>query len=371
MATSTTVTQLPLDRYADVMRISRTHFNNLRDGDVTDACLPYWNQDALDAMAASIVEAESTMRRALGFDITPRWRTDEEIGMARGNNKRIVIPWRDALYKTHWAYVVEFGRRAFTLIEADAAIVHNLTTNVATISVATTVTDTDEIRVYYRTADGALANHDDRFWIRPLDVSISGGTATITGHPALFAELAVRDADAPSDYVAASLVDEVDVYRVYNDIETPATLLWTPLCGDPPEAFASATAACRLEDPEAGRFQVIPATYDAATGQHSVATVCRYDTPARMQIDYRAGYPLDVSGYPDPQLERTTVRLANLLAPEPPCNYCDFARQIWTNDRRLLDQAIENGEPADASALAFWYANNTARQFKLVGAGSS
>lgn len=369
MARSSTLTILELDRYAKLMGLDPIHFSNLDNNTYPDNCKDFWNQTAHDEVAAAIAEAEEMMRRALGYDVAPVWRQDR---IDFNFTARAGHPWWYVAAKTPYGHVQEFGTRVKTLISANAAVV--LAANVGTVTVATTVTDTDEIRIYYRVADGALTAGDDRYEIRPTIVTIAGGTATIRAPQCQFAELTVLDAVDPSDYtVAGNFVAAVDVYRVYNDPSLPLSFLWDGDCYNVPypDSSAAQDGAARLIDPALGRFEPRPATWNATTLAHSWAEPLRGGYPPELIIaDYHAGYPRDGYGNMDIELERATLRLANTLLPQPPCNYCDMAMIKWNNDRTLPDPLTEESAnnpfgPTNGGL----YALRVVRRRALVGGG--
>jgi hypothetical protein len=129
------------------------------------------------------------------------------------------------------------GKRATTLIEADVTLTYDDANNdnysdIATISVATTVTDIKEIRVFFPGKDAA-----PEWEIRPLKVkALAGGTFTATIDAQLLFLPELQDAWPGESYDAglditniANFLEEVDVYRVYTDPEEQLTLNWASM----------------------------------------------------------------------------------------------------------------------------------------------
>jgi hypothetical protein len=243
-----------------------------------------------------------------------------------------------------YGFVQAIGRRAATVIQAGAAVTYSpggLNTQVLatiTVPVAADVT-ADEIRVYFREADrpAGLADSaeaaDDRWWIEPLKVVISGGNATITGHKALFASPAIwADPYLSPNYnasaknkadtgEAADFVTLVDVYRVYPDATNAVTFLTDPrrgCCGTPVNGWLETAGEAWIEDARIGTIGMR-------------ATTCCHRHFDRVRIDYYAGLPT-VNFEVRRDLQTALIRLANCELPQEPTAWSDARLQIWQKD---------------------------------------
>lgn len=344
MARSSIPTLLPLDRYAAIMGANRYHFNNLDDGNYPDACHPWWSQPGHDTLALELANAETMLRDSLGYDVAPAWRVET---IAFDVPQRKGVPWELTTPKTPQGYVQAFGRRTAVLIEADVTV--SFSGDVGSLSVTGVGGyGADEIRVYYRTTDGADAAADEGWRIHPLTVTIASGTATLRGHKAQFALPSVlADTAQPHDAAdSAKYVTAVDVYRVYTDPSLPLTFLWDALWAGTasPEASASQQGVARLLNSRLGRFEARPATWSGTA--HTLAAPAYGVPPGNIQIGYRAGHPLGSNLLIDPQLEEAVVRLANVLMPCPPNHLCDAAATKWHRDRAqpepLTNEIVRN-----------------------------
>src|SRR3990167_2387481 len=114
MGRSDTVTQLPLDRYAALMQIPPTHFNQLAGPIAPEVggCSDLWDQDARDFLAWSMAEAEEMIATELGFWPTPKFITSEQRNFGLEGVRR---DWLNAEVKTLWAYVQGWGTETLTL----------------------------------------------------------------------------------------------------------------------------------------------------------------------------------------------------------------------------------------------------------------
>lgn len=246
--------------------------------------------------------------------------------------------------------LIEFGQRATTLIDDNATVTYSDSgygvNDTATISVATSVTNPDEIQIFFRTADGAPGAADPRYQIEPARVSISGGVATIVASRWLFVKpntiwdvpWVVGDPNnrernkADSANTSSNFVTDVDVYRVYNDTTTQLELLDTN--NDVLDTFTA-----EIVDDELGGFTFTRDCWDSWR--------CYCHHPTRLRVSYRAGQPL-VNGYMDAELEDAIVRLANVLMPVELCTFQAPTKNRWENDRNpMVQQNISVLTPAD------------------------
>lgn len=249
--------------------------------------------------------------------------------------------------------LLEFGRRATTLIEADATVVYTDSgygvNDTATITVATTLANPDEIQIFFRVTDGAPGAADRRYQITPAQVTISGGQAIITAPRWLFVNPktiwdvpyettsgnylepnAANSANNSTDFVVG-----VDVYRVYTDTSTQLEVL------DTNNAVLD-TFTGVIVDAETGLFTF--------TQECAAAWACFCRHPVRLRVNYKAGLPL-VNGYMDSELEDAIVRLANVIMPVELCAMCAATKNAWEQDRNpavrdrvsLLSPSAANG----------------------------
>lgn len=236
MARASTVTLLPLDEFAKIAGIHPLHFNQVEVADLAPATicgfpLLQYSWQAADHLgreeiAQAIAQAEDTICKYLNYKVLPCWEVYESPAVRsvvpEGNTPTTPV-YGNPTVLLDWKKVIAAGIKGTTLIDADAAIVFSDTDadgykETATITVATTVTDSEEIHIYYPSKSGA-----DEWEIRPISVSIVGGVATITCRRELLVKevylegLSTRAVDGLVD---ANFLATVDVYRVYNNTAT-------------------------------------------------------------------------------------------------------------------------------------------------------
>lgn len=326
MARSEFTTWLSLDRWAQIMGINPLNFNGFsattyfKNNVCGEVFFQYdWQHSdriGRDTIAQAILEAEQEIAREAGFNLLPDWTLDERIPYTKPG-----VPGAYNVWGTNprgFAKSVELGKghiisggiRAKTLIQASAAVVRTDVdgdgySEKCTVTVATSVTDANEIRIYYEGNSGA-----DAWEIRPITVVISGGVATITFKSwqipvwEKLEELDVQplNADTGTNYETA-----VDVYRVYNDPSTQATFLWenspADCCGSCSACTLNAQTACfHLRDQRLGICVPSPATWDASSSTFTAGEFDACREPDQVRFWY-------YSGWRNPNLTRSYVNL--------------------------------------------------------------
>lgn len=282
-------------------------------------------------IADALLEALGKAAQYLGYYPAPIWVTDEAVTVNSD------LSWSSQTLQTRFGYVSAFGKRAVTQIAANVLVTYSDTdgdqiNDRATLTVSgVTNIPADEIRVFFRTADGA-ANAADEYWeIEPLSVVKSGDNATISGGRWLFVhptrvwakeyEGDTAHKFAGSTTSADDFVNQVDVYRVYADATSAVQLLLDPADVGTENTVVNATASVQNE--QQGHFRIY-------TGSSQTAPAAQ---PRTVRVSYRAGYPL-VNGQMDRQLAQACIRYANTLMPQQP-QMCDRSLSMWTDDRAV------------------------------------
>jgi len=328
MAVSETKTWLSLDEWAKVIGINPLHFNGLSSTNFNNTvCGDVWfqyawqNSDRIgrEEVAQAIHEAEAVISKEVGYNLIPDWTIEERLDYRRpivtgvfnlsGTNPRGLLKSVE-LRKGH---VISGGVRAKTAIELGSAVVRTDQngdgySELCTVTVITTVTDANEIHAYYVGKSGA-----DRWEIRPIDVSISVGVATITFNSwqiVVNTALDTLDAVAIDGDAVGSYETTIDVYRVYNDPATQVQFMWE---NAPGLTCCSTCAACtlgtqagcfHLRNPRLGIAVPAPASWDSTNEEFNISewTACR--EPDQVRFWY-------YSGYQDKSIDRYNVVMSN------------------------------------------------------------
>lgn len=358
MGRSNTATLLPLDIYSRLMFIRSTHFNQMwgAKAPLTEGCDEIWDQDARDALAWTMAQAEDLIAIELGYYPSPKFVTDELQMEALTGVRQ---DWQNAELKTNWAYVEAYGYEQLTLIQANATVSYlNLDNDplereeIAQIGglvyedLGACIRPCD-VSLFFRVADGAEDAGDSRWEIRPIKVDIDGSTMRITADSSLFVKpslwlLTQQNSFGGGDnnrwkvdWNLGNLVTAVDVYCRTVNTTLPVTLKWDRQCrcASVPCQHQTQTGCAESTDLRHGFFRPRPAT---GNNEFTTPLDCFYP-PESVCVNYRAGLALDRNCRMDANLERAIVKLTNVLLPEPPCNFCDKAQQIWQHDREPID----------------------------------
>lgn len=375
---------LPLETFRQIIGYNPWHFwgfaSTVGATNVTSSCnkvlkqYAWQNTDAVgrSEILRAIEDAESRIQKHLGYDVAPAYR-EETVDWPRYNDPSLLrrapidATGRWGSVKLPHGHVQAAGIEARTLIDDAVAVAYSDLDgdgydDMATITVVTSVTDTDEIAVYFGAADrydGSAVS--ERWRIQPLTVAISGGTATIKGPAWIFVKpVKVEGASTanldPTD--AANYASTVDIYRRYTNTEgttnstAQAMLIWeTRACAgwwccacsdatyDPtdssadPAARALAIARVGIRDAQTGLVTPAEAAYNTTSGLWSAV---RFDTgyePDRVTVRYLAGYPLS-DGQMDRHFQTIVARmaLAELARPICACDTANREQHRWQFD---------------------------------------
>ena len=359
-----TITKLPLDEWRRYAGMQPLQFWGVyipeieSDQSATDSAwfqYEWQRRDAIsrEELANAIAQAEADIEAQLKYRLLPSWELDEWQPTTRPTvpeyfnlNNRDVRGFSQKV-DANWGWMISGGIRSKAVVEAGAAIVYTNTIppagydNLATVTVTVVAgTDPQTLHVYYPGQSGA-----DQYEIRPVKVSITGTTATIT-----FRREMALILDAFENYDVDGLrpvlgtddayfLTEVDVYLVTNDPSQQATMLWNPpFCGS---CGGSGCIACAYSaqtgciqtfgDPRWGIVSYTPAEWDADSETFQRRTLANGRQPDIVRLWYYAGL-------------RDKSLATPLVTMSPP-----WARIVAALAASRLDR-----EPADRRAALYW-----------------
>lgn len=349
MARANTFTLLPLDTWAAIMGINPWEFNQVGEGFpvVNRAQCPYvwfqfpWQEDFLsrEELAQTIARAEFAMAQELHYWPAPKDFVNEVHPYPRPFNRSLYggggTPrgqWK--ALQLNWGKVQGGGVLVRTAVNLAGAVV--LTDNDGdgiadrfTVTVATTITNADEIALYFTSADRNGVPVAEQWRVRPVNVTLSGGNAIITGHPSLLIKpdlTTITNPDILNVSTAANFVTALEVYRLYLDTTSTAanpaqgTALWEdPACGAPPCAVEWLPVCQGARNAEMGLVSV-----DYLQGGLYCPPSDR--EPDRVALHYVAGEPL-VNGQMNPSMADVVAHLATAWLPVTKCG-CDRSNRI-------------------------------------------
>jgi hypothetical protein len=297
-----------------------------------------WQKDFVSRyeVAQAVDEAESALAEQLGYWPAPKYIVDEHVSLSRGHPLNPSTCganswgwWKGVSLR--WGQFRGGGAFNRTLISAGVAVV--LSDNdgdgvddLFTITVATSVTDPDEIAIYFNAVDRDSAPIAETWRLRPVTVSISGGSATITGHPSLLVlpdTQTAMTADVLNVTTAAIFATTVDIYRVFLDTTHSDSFPYQGVAVW--DAAADCVGDCAV--------QVLPLCLGEGRGgrvfaEYGNTTCWPYAWQAdRLQVNYLAGYPLDDDGQMNREMARLVAYLATALLPTDKCG-CERSNRI-------------------------------------------
>lgn len=327
-------TLLSLPYYARIMGINPVHFQGAAGDDVWPAggvCGDVWpryswqyaDRVSHEDLARVIYDAEEDIARLLGYYPAPKWVAQEIHDYPR--HYRRDLYQRDGLnlrgqrksVRLRWGKFIQAGQRATTLVGTATTTGGSLAytdedgdgfAETATITLATTLTDVCEIKVYHTNTSA-----DPGWEIRPArSKSISGGNVTMVFDSWLFIDPDLQAAhptqsgfSAIDVSTTANYVTSVDVYREYNDFTaTSAVFYWQPTpanlsalttcttCGGTgcvACSLSSQDGCMHVRNTQTGDVVPVPATYDSDDSQwdQQAFSICR--DPDEVSLYYYAG----------------------------------------------------------------------------------
>lgn len=356
MARAETVTLLPLDSWAKIMGINLFEFNQIGEGFPVDnnaqcdhVWFQYqWQEDFLsrEEIAGAIASAENMIAQHCLFWPAPKAFIDpvkyprparrELYGGGvtnRGDFKAVRLQWgkviSGGIYKREAINLAV----AVVLSDPDGDSVDEL----FTLTVPTSVTDTDEIAVYFKGSDRLGESVSEMWRLRPVKVSISGGTATITGHSSLLVKpllTTVTNPEILNVTDATNYITEVEVYRLYVSNDTTASEQGVAIWDE---------NGCEVGDCENQQYPICiyprNAEYATVAVNFALDGICVDREPDRLSVNYIAGQPL-VNGQMEPQLAKMIAYLATALLPVGSCA-CDRSNRILAYWREVAPAAGE------------------------------
>lgn len=363
MGRASQATKLPLATWAKIMGLNPLHFEGVQTS--AFKCRSSWvqyawqNADApsREDVASAIAEAEANIERALGWRLTPTWEVDEWQAPRRYYQPNLLAPVTDVrgfgdFVETKWKKFLSGGVRSQDLVQDNVLISWSDTDNddyfeTATVTCPTTALNACELHVFYPQHNG-----DRRWEIRPVQVVIAGGVATITFRrelcvlEELLEEMTDNDEIPFADgYIDANFLTHVDVYRIYNDPQRQAQLLWEPysscdtcngngcaLC-----AYSTQWACLHARGRrEHGMVVYTPATWNPATLTFDQKSWAAPRRPDAIRLWYYSGLEsqdVDCANVEmDPQWARVVAHYAAAILDRPPCT-CNTAHfEYWQTD---------------------------------------
>jgi hypothetical protein len=361
---------LPLDEWRRIIGWHPFHFWQLADSTkapVTSACntlvfeasWQYADAAGRSDIVRAIQHAEDKLTDYLDFAPAPRAEYDEVtfgqfydprntyLSSADGQGRWLSLNLEKRRVQTLGTMTVaSIGDAAVTLSDADGDGLNDT----FTLTIATTVTDPDQIAVYFAAADRYDGSGISERWrITPVSVSIAGGVATIKGRawcivkPVLYSGVGVNAIEATGNVYATTLT----VCRRAVDTTQQGAFLWeaSPGAGcdtSDPSSYQLATARYIVRNSDAGIVAGEAAEYNTASAVWGATAWPVAYAPERARVHYVAGYT-DGGPAMSEWMKVVVARLAaaELAAPICGCKVANRELSRWQFDLALQSGAAD------------------------------
>lgn len=376
MARCSTYTGLPLDTWAAILGISPFEFNQCRypssnkTAQCTDSMYQFaWQRDHLsrEEVGEAIAAAERMLADELLYWPYPRYFVGEVQPYPRPHQRNLygyagTIRGEMKTFQLNWKKVVSGGvmNRTeigtidggdLTRVDLDSDNVKETFTATITDPAIGDIADPYELALYFVAANRHGEDLSEQWRIRPLKITISGNTATFTGHSTLLIDPQPEFSVDPDRLVAtndAIYVTEVECHRVYTDTQSSedypyqGTAQWKTDPGCSQNCTFEIAPLCLGEhNNEVGR--VYASFGDPCTWPFD------WREPDRVEVNYVAGLALENGQIPPVMAQIITYLSVSLLANEK-CG-CDRSNRILAKWRAPVLRFQDNNG-AGASAFA-------------------
>lgn len=381
---------LPLDEWRRIMGFNPFHFWGLANPTVpiTAACnalvfqYAWQNVDAIGRheIVEAIISAERLLHEHLGFAVAPQFESDELTFTYYFDPRGTYLSSIDALgrwlsLQTKSQHIQTIGSQALTLIGEAAVTLSDADSDTLeetfTLSIATTVTDVNQIAVYFVAADRFDGSDVSERWrVQPVSVSVAGGTATIKGkawtivRPVLYEGF---NKDALDPDVAGNFASSLAVYRLAVDTTQQGEFIWETSPGDcegcnnpvtlnesDPSGYTLEPARYVVRNAELGFVAGETAELDTVANEYIATAWPVSYAPQKARVNYKAGISLESDGVRNGQMaERMKVIVARLAAAEMAKTICGCEVANRELSRWQFDLARTAGAGDEAYQIGF------------------
>jgi len=376
MARASILTLLSLDEWAATLGISPWELNSMKfPGNKSAQCKDVfqqyqWQNDHLsrEEVAQVIADAESMIADQLLYWPAPKYFEDEVVPYPRPHQRELYgfagTPrgeWKTVGLK--WHKVISggvFNRSALgtisgsdlTASDLDADGVKETFTATITNAAIGSITDPNEIGLYFAAANRHGEDISETWRIRPVRVSISGNTATITGHRALLVNPVPEFQVDPQELVAtddANYVTSVECYRAFTDSTATESAPYQGVAIWKNDPTCTQDCTFSLKELCLGQHDNDQGQVFASFGSSSTWPFTTRE-PDRLQVNYVAGLPRE-NGKIQADMARCIAYLSVSLLAHEKCG-CDRTNRIMAKWREPITRFVDNSAKAAAYASA-------------------
>lgn len=328
-------TLVSIDDFATIMGIHPLHFHQVAINGKVGGCGSVWAEHdwqagtalSRESVAQAIQAAENDLEQYLGFAIAPKYYVNREVVL----KKFLIVTLPKAYYLMGGIRArVKIGNANIAWSTPDSITGYSET---GLVTISTTVTDPNEIEIYY-------PDLLDGWRIHTTSVVINSGTASITFRreravvPALLDGYDIHAVEGTND---TNFLDSVDVYHTYTDTSHQAVLKSRVMCclsGCDQCTYTEQTACIRGDDFKNGIVELTPANWVTDHWAH-LNPSCIIHRPYEGLVNFKAGWTYD-------DIWKNAV--AYLALSKLPAALCDCPtvqrKFLWWNE----DTAMSNRE---------------------------
>jgi len=295
-----------------------------------------------EEIAQAIAQAERLIAKA-----TRTWpgptEDQETVRYPRHSDLRAVNLWygpsnRIKAIQMPYSHIISTGTYTEAVVEAGRPVVESdpmtdgFNTQFTVTATVAAGTQENEIKLYFASGDYFGLDRVD-LEIRPISVSITGLTATITGdlYNLITVDNYLKLRPVELNAEDAIYATTVDVYRQTVDLTNSGTLQWenstysTGDCSIPPCTMTVSAACFTATDPQHGWISPVPAQYDADLEAYARLFPNNSFAPDKVLANYISGIQR-INGRIEPTWARAVAYLATALLPQRSSG-CDRADQ--------------------------------------------
>jgi len=411
MARSDHVSGLSIDEWAILMGIDLYEINQVGAGfpinstNTQNAQCEHvffqssWQQVFLsrEEIGGAIEMAEDAIAQQLHFYPSPRYIMNEEIQYPRpaerylygaGTTKR----WQNKAFQLQWGKIqgagtivpTDLGAQVVTYSSSNSVNASLGLLDTFTVSFATTITDPTQLALYFTPSDRDNAPFDDTWRLRPVTVTISGGTATIKGHRSLCVKPELQlayTANILDVTVGSNFVTNLQAYSLVLDTSTTVS---DPAQGQAEWEGVMSGGDVLFSTIPPGQVEVWPVVIGDRDWDMGLVAVDYLQNgqnnpsqprePDRVVCNYVAGVPRQQNGRMDRTMGNIVARLATafLSVEKCGCERSDYIIRRWrsypgdgfSTARTVTNEEVQTcpWEPTNGGLYA-WHAIRELRQF--------
>ncbi len=366
MARCSTPTGLSIDEWAAILGWSPWEINqcsypfpkSAQCSDVTYQFAYQYDHLSREEIGEAIADAERMLADELLYWPSPQYFTNEVVqyprphqkssfgygGTIRGEWKTIKLRWNKVtsggtFNRTH---IGTIAGGDLTAIDEDGDGVDETFQAVITDATIGTLDDPYEIGLYFVAANRHGQAIDESWRVRPITVSITGNTATITGHRTLLinpeTEFAANAAKLDPS-VAGNYVTSLECYRVFTDTTATAALPYQGVAEWKTEPECTQNCTFEIKELCLGQDINDQGRVFASFGSPSTWPYS-YRDPDRLSVNYVAGLPLE-NGQMNSEMARIVAYLSVSLLANEKCG-CDRSNRILDRWRKPVTRFEDN-----------------------------